>query len=168
MTGEFARILAPQLVAGRRPVAGAVYGTVSVVAVIAGAAHGKESAARVLGFAAVSSLVIWAVHVYSSVLADAGPNRMSWGAALHRGLRNELGVLEGALVPLLVLLLGAVGLVDDERAIWWSMISGVVLLVLLPLVWLRRVATPWWKSLLASAAGGFLGLVLVWFKVILH
>jgi hypothetical protein len=168
VAGRLAHLLTPHFFAEASEVAGAVYGTVTVVAVIAGASHNETSAARVLGFATVSSLGIWALHVYADVLTSAGVHALPVGAALRRGLRSESGVLLGAALPLLLLLIGALGFVDDDRAIWWSMWSGVILLALNPLVWLRRQGISWWKSLAAAAFGGLIGLVLVGLKVLLH
>lgn len=153
---------------GPRAVAGAVYGLVSVIAVIAGASHFDDSAGRVLAFALVSSAVIWTVHVYASILADSGSEVAPWRSVLIAGVRHEIGIVEGVFVPLLILLLGAIGWVDDGRAIAWSMWSGVVLLVLIPLFWLRRTGRSWVWSMVASGACGLLGLGLTGMKVLLH
>lgn len=153
---------------GPRAVAGAIYGIVSVIAVIAGASHLDDSAGRVLGFAVISSTVIWAVHVYASMLADSGSEVVGWRSVLIAGVRHEIGIVEGVFVPLFILFLGAIGWVDDGRAIAWSMWSGVVLLVLIPLFWLRQTGRSWVRSLAASGACGLLGLGLTWMKVLLH
>ncbi|MDX6301472.1 MAG: hypothetical protein QOF53_2686 [Nocardioidaceae bacterium] len=168
MGQSWAHVLAPQLATERRTVAGAVYGTVSVTALIAGSSHDEDSAGRLLLFAAAASLVVWAVHVYASVLYDTGPNGLPWRTALTVGVHRELGVLEGALLPLLILLLGAVGLLADRRAITWSMWSGVLVLFLLPLVWLRRDAHPWWSCIAGACVGGAFGVALTALKVLLH
>jgi hypothetical protein len=161
-------VLAPHLVAARHTVDRAVYGTVSVIAVIAGASHGDTSAGSLLVFTAVSSLVVWGVHVYSSVLADTGPAGLAWSPALRKALVEERGVLGGVVIPLGILALGALDVVDDQRAIYASMWSGVVVLFVTPLVWLQPRGAGWAGCLLASFAGGALGLVLIWFKVVLH
>ena len=155
---------------GRGPgaVAGAVYGLVSIIAIIAGASHFDDSAGRVLAFAVVSSAVIWTVHVYASILAGSGSEVAPWRSVLIAGVRHEIGIVEGVVVPLLILLLGAIGWLEDGRAIAWSMWSGVVLLVLIPLFWLRRTGRSWARSLVASGACGLLGLGLTWMKVLLH
>lgn len=168
MAHRLAHILTPHLFAEARVVSSAVYGTVTVVAVIAAVSHNEDSAARVLGFAAISSLAIWAIHVYADVLTSAGVHAMPMSAALRRGLGSETGVLFGVTVPLLVLLLGTTAAVDDDRAIWAAIWSGVILLTLNPLVWLRRQGNSWASSLAAAAAGGLIGLLLVGLKVVLH
>ena len=165
---RLASVLAPHLVAARHTVEGAVYGTVSVLAVIAVAAHASESADRVLVFAAVSSGVFWAVHVYASVVADLGPAHLDLPTALREALRNEQGVIGGVAIPLAVLALGAVGVIQDDRAISWSMWSGVIVLFVTPVVWLRPHGRGWLVCLAASSVGGLLGVVLIWFKVVLH
>ncbi|MDQ4109522.1 MAG: hypothetical protein M3306_00250 [Actinomycetota bacterium] len=158
----------PRFGRGPRAVAGAIYGIVSVIAVIAGASHLEDSAGRVLAFALVSSTVIWAVHVYASMLADSGSEIVSWRSVFIAGVRHEIGIVEGIFVPLFILLLGAIGWVDDGRAIAWSMWSGVVLLVLIPLFWLRLTGRSWIRSLAGSRLCGLLGLGLTWMKVLLH
>lgn len=161
-------VLAPHLVAARSTVDRAVYGTVSVIAVIAGAAHAERSAGKVLAFAAVSSLVVWGVHIYAGVLADLGPGGLHWSPALRAGVARERGVLGGVVLPLTVLSLGAIGLIDDRLAIWLSMWSGVAVLFLTPFVWLRPMGRSWSECLLASVFGGLLGLSLISLKVLLH
>jgi hypothetical protein len=153
---------------GPRAVAGAVYGLVSVIAIIVGASHFDDSAGRVFAFAVVSSVVIWTVHVYASMLAESGSEVAPWRSVLIAGVRHEFGIIEGVFVPLLILFLGAIGWLEDARAIAWSMWSGVVLLVLIPLFWLRRTGRSWLGSLVASGACGLLGLGLTWMKVLLH
>ena len=168
MAADLKWSLVPHFVDGTRPISSAVYGTVSVVAIIAVAAHEGQSVGLVLVFACVSMLVIRAVHVYAATLEHTGPKNRAWRQSVAVALRAELGVLEGALVPLLVLLLGAVGLVRDDRAIWWSMWCGVILLTLMPFVWLRRTGSSIWECLAASVTAGALGLLLILFKVIVH
>lgn len=163
-----ARRLLPPFVAGDRPISSAIYGTISVVAVIVVGAHGSTSVDRVLVFASVSMAVIWGIHVYASVLADVGTSRLPWRAALAKGLHEELGVLEGAAAPLFLLLLGSVGVLDDDRAIWYSVWCGVLLLALLPLVWLRRLGSRWPQCVAAALTSGFFGLLLVTLKVLVH
>ena len=160
--------LLPHFVRGKRPVSSAVYGTVSVVAIVAVAAHETSSAARVLAFASVSMSVIWAVHVYAFALEHRCAKDLAWRGALALALREELGVIEGALAPILVLLLGVLGVIADERAIAGSMWCGVVLLTLMPFVWLRRSGSSLWECLVAAVVAGLLGLVLILFKVISH
>ncbi len=165
---RLANVLTPHLVAARHTVDRAVYGTVSVIAVIGGASHDERSSGRVLAFASVSSLVVWGVHVYAGVLADMGPSGVHWSPALRGGIVRERGVLGGVVLPLAVLSLGAIGLLEDHRAIVLSMWSGVAVLFLTPFVWLRPLGRSWSECLLASGFGGSLGLVLIWFKVVLH
>jgi hypothetical protein len=160
--------LLPHFAIGKRPVASAIYGTVSAVAVIVVAAHEQSRAAVVLLFAGMSVAVIWAVHVYASALAATGVAGLPWRDSVSRALHEELGLLEGAAAPLAVLALGAVGVLDDELSIRWAIWCGVVLLPLIPLVWLRRRGSTWRSALTASVVAGLLGLLLVALKVVVH
>ena len=96
---RFARSFLPHFAVGSRPVSSAIYGTVSVVAVIVVGGHESATAGTLLIFASVSMAVIWAVHVYASTLASAGVSGLHWRAALRHALHDELGVLEGAAAP---------------------------------------------------------------------
>jgi hypothetical protein len=162
------RLLAPHLQGGGRHVSSAIYGTVSVLAVIVVSGHGEAAVGRVLVFAAVSTGVVWGIHVYASVLSEACMQGTPWKVAIPRAFRDELGVLEGAAAPLLVLGLGTVGLLDPQRSVWWSVVVGVGLLTVMPLVWLRRSGKRWGQCLAASAVACSFGLVLVVLKVLAH
>ena len=168
MAHGLTRSLLPHFVPGARPISSAIYGTVSVIAVVVIGAHGASGAGEVLLFAAVSMVVIWGIHVYASVLAEAGTTGLHWRVALRAGLRDEMGVIEGATAPLAVLLLGSLGVLDDSTAIWASVWCGVGLLTLMPSVWLRRIGSGWWQCVMASAVAGLFGLLLVALKVFVH
>jgi hypothetical protein len=167
VTPQLRTLLLPHFTHGKRPVSSAVYGTVSVVALVAATAH-DDSPERALATVTVSMLVIWAVHVYASALEHTGPKNLAWRRALAVAAHDELGVIEGASAPLAFLLLGAVGVISEERAIQWAMWCGVALLTLMPFVWLRRSGSSVGESLAASAVAGLLGLVLIVLKVLLH
>lgn len=168
MTQRLVRSLLPHFAVSRRPVAGAVYGTVSVVAVIVVASHQSATAGGILLLAAVSMVVIWAVHVYASTLAATGASGLDWPTAMARALHEEFGVLQGAAAPLAVLVAGAVGILDDELSVWLAVWCGVVLLSLIPLVWLRRRGSTWGSAVVASMVSGLFGLLLLALKVVLH
>lgn len=163
-----ARSLLPHLFMVGQPISSAIYGTVSVVAVIVVGAHGAASATVVLLFSAVSMLVIWCVHVYASVMAFAGAEAVHWRIAVTRAVRHETGLLEGAALPLLVLAMGAFGLLDDSTAVWAAVWCGVLVLTFLPTVWLRGKGATWRRCIAASAVAGFLGLLLVALKIVVH
>lgn len=145
-----------------------MYGTVSSMALIVTASHDERSAGKVFTFAAISTVVIWAIHVYAAMLASAGSGGRSERAALRHALENETGVMRGAVAPLAALLLGVVGLLEDGAAIWLSLWVGVGVLFVVPAVWLRRHEHPWWRCLLWGALGGLIGLALTVLKVVLH
>jgi hypothetical protein len=162
------RSLVPHLHRGGEQVSSAIYGTVSALAVIVVAGHDEAAVGRILVFAAVSTVIVWGIHVYATVLSEACTGGAPWREAIPRGFRDELGVLEGAAAPLLVLALGALGVLDATRAVWWSVITGVGLLTVMPLFWLRRSGEPWGRCLAASAVACSFGLALVVLKVLAH
>ena len=168
MSAGVVRSLLPHLHRGGEQVSSAIYGTVSALAVIVVAGHDATAVGRILTFAAVSTVIVWGIHVYASVLSDTCTAGTPWRIAIARAFHDELGVLEGAAAPLLVLALGVVGLLDPAKAVWWSLIAGVGLLTVMPLFWLRRSGKPWWQCLAASAVACSIGLALVVLKVLAH
>jgi hypothetical protein len=162
------RSLLPHLHRGAEQVSSAIYGTVSALAVIVVAGHEEAAVGRILTFAAVSTVIVWGIHVYASVLSDICTAGTAWRDAIPRGFRGELGVLEGAAAPLFVLALGVLGLLDPDRVVWWSVMTGVGLLTVMPLFWLRRSGEPWGRCVAASAVACSFGLALVVLKVLAH
>jgi len=162
------RSVAPLLHGGSGSLSSAVYGTVSTLAVIVAASHDVHAVGRILLVTAVSALVVWGIHVYAAVLDAVCRHRTPWGEATSRAFREEVGVLHGAVAPLLVLSLGALGWLDPARAVWWSVLVGIGLLAVMPVVWLRRNGETWRHCFAASGVAGSLGLMLLVLKVLAH
>jgi hypothetical protein len=168
MSSGLLRALVPHLHRGGRHVSSAIYGTVSALAVIVVAAHEEAEVGRVLAFTAVSMVVVWGIHVYATVLSDACTQKTAWRVAIPRGFHEELGVLTGAAAPMTVLALGTLGVLDPDDAVWWSVVVGVALLTVMPVVWLRRSGQGWVQSVAAAAVACTFGLALVVMKVLAH
>src|SRR4029450_8592044 len=110
---------------GRRPsrwrmfapdTAGAIYGTIAAMAVIAGTAR-DPARAEALWLTVAPLFVFWLAHVYAQPLSHhlRGERRPGWGAVLT-AMDEERPLLEGP-VPLLVLLaLGELGVLEGHTA----------------------------------------------------
>ncbi|MFN8138038.1 MAG: hypothetical protein U0R79_10820 [Propionicimonas sp.] len=80
-------------------------------------------------------LVFWAAHVYAGTVAHLGDEPMS-GVPLptrvltagREAVVHSWGMLLTSMLPLLVILLGHVGVIDDQQAVWGSLWTSVALL----------------------------------------
>ncbi|HET9737609.1 MAG TPA: hypothetical protein VFP78_05760, partial [Solirubrobacteraceae bacterium] len=171
MAGEAQRPRAarrPRPAIGER-LAGFVYGTIVVLAVlVAGVRAFPGDAGRIAAMVAVTSVVLWAAHVYAHALAHsvAHDERVSL-AELRLIARREGSVVEAAVPPFAALLLGSFGVVSTNTAVWLAFGAGLVVLAAQGVVFARVERLPWPAMLLVVAANVGLGLVLAALKVFL-
>lgn len=150
-------------------IAGTVYGTIVVMATVTGGAHGEQTDTRRLAVVVgVTVLVFWAAHVYSHTLAES----LERGRRLDRAelgdvARRELSIPAAAVAPVAALVLGALGVLGTQTAIWLALGIGVATLGVqgaryAALEQLNRTAT-----LAVIAVNLCLGLVIVGLKALL-
>jgi hypothetical protein len=114
--------------------AGAIYGTILVMSIIA-AADFHENLWRTLALLLVTSAVFWLAHVYAHALALSIDESETFSRAeVRRVAGREWPLLQAAVVPSLILLIGAVGLVGTMAAyrlavgygaaalVWWGFV----------------------------------------------
>jgi hypothetical protein len=148
--------------------AGAIYGTIAAMAVIAGAArdpaHGKA-----LGLTVATLLVFWLAHVYAQTLSHhlRGERGPGWSAVLA-AMDEERPLLEGPLPLLILLLLGELGVLEEHTAVRLALWLGVAELVLWGILYSRRQRWSWLVALTAGAVNGLFGLLIVVLEVIVH
>lgn len=148
--------------------AGFVYGTIIVLAVlVAGAKAYPNEAGHIAALVAVTSVVFWLAHVYAHGLAEsvAKDEHLSL-ANLQRIARREGSIVEAALPPVAALLLGAVGLMSTRTAVWVAFGLGLALLVLQGIVFARVERLGRVGTLAVVTANLCLGAVLVVFKLL--
>jgi hypothetical protein len=101
-----------------RRIAGLVYGTIVVLAVlVAFAAVPDIDAGRVLAVCVTTTIVLWLAHVYAHVLAGslATEHRVHW-RDVRTTAQHEASIVMASLLPAAALALGVVGLVSDRTA----------------------------------------------------
>ena len=105
-----------------------MYGTVIVMStIVAGAAD--HAGWDLTTLVASTALVIWISHVYAHELGESieAHHRLN-----RRGLREiaarQLPILAAALIPTVMLSLGAAGILRENRAIWAALGVGLVTL----------------------------------------
>jgi hypothetical protein len=158
--------------AHRRPfthdTAGAIYGTIAAMAVIAGTSA-DPSHARPLRLTAATLFVFWLAHVYAQALSHhlRGAKRLDW-SVVRTAMAEEWPLLEGPLPLLGVLALGALGVLDDHRSISLALWLGVAQLVAWGILYARRQRWRWLTAVTAGAVNGLFGLLIVLLEVVVH
>lgn len=114
---------------GDHGIAAAVYGTVLAMASIAAGAFARVGPRELIGIVMATSFVIWLAHVYAYTLGKSieRSRRLRWEEFKSLAV-NEGPILGAAAAPISVLLLGAVGLVEESTDIWIAFGVGLVAL----------------------------------------
>ena len=118
---------------------GFVYGTIVVLSVIvAGAKAYPDDTTRMAALVAVTTVVFWLSHAYAHALTHSVSTgeRLTFDEARHIG-RRESALIQAGLPSIAVLLLGSVGLLEDDTAIWLAMALGLVVLAVQGFVFAR-------------------------------
>jgi hypothetical protein len=118
------------LLGNRQTVAGTVYGTIIVLSVLtAGAKPYKNDLWRLVVLAAVSVLVLWVAHVYSHGLGESlRIGRRLTPGELASVARREYSIVLAAVLPIVSIALGAMGVVSPETAVELAFIIGMITL----------------------------------------
>jgi hypothetical protein len=111
-------------------IAGTVYGTIVVMATVTAGSSGEDTdtwwLAVVVG---VTVLVLWIAHLYSHALAESLERRRRLDRAeLVAVARRELAIPAAALAPIAALVLGALGVIGEQTAVWLALGVGVATL----------------------------------------
>jgi hypothetical protein len=118
--------------------AGGIYGTILVTSIIA-AADFHENLWRSLALVVVTTFTFWLAHVYAHALASSldGRERVSVALVKRVGL-HEWPLLQAAILPSLVLLAGAVGILGTMTTYRLAVGVGVALLIWWGLVFAKK------------------------------
>jgi hypothetical protein len=156
------------LAPGENP-ARVVYGVVMIGALLAAESGSHDSFGETLVSAVIAVGIYWFAHAYSETLGRrlATPGRLTLGA-LWRALRYEWAIVEGAAVPLLVLVVAWAAGASQETAVTAALWSAVACVIIFELVaGIRSEATPA-ELALDVGAGVAMGLAILALKVVLH
>ena len=146
----------------------AVYGLVLVTALIA-VGWQDETDLDVLLFVVGTVLVYWLAHIYAAVVASRASRPVKpLGAAIIDGVRHSSGMVVAMLVPAALLLLGALGLVEEYTAYFLALGSGVVLLAIIGYANASRNGSPLGWRIVGTLSTTALGLLVVGLSILVH
>lgn len=167
--GRLRRVADRMLDAVAENVEGAVYGTVMIGVLFAVEDSAHETYAETVEAALIILLLYVLTHVYAHFLGirlrarEPISTKLLWRSCLH-----ELPILQGAIVPVLALLiawiLGAKSTEGTTAALW----TTVVMIVILEVAAGWRAKLGPLELLLQAGTGTILGLMIVALKLVLH
>jgi hypothetical protein len=148
--------------------AGAIYGTILATAVIAGTARHRPPG-RVLALTVATLLVFWLAHVYAAALSHhlLRATRLRW-ATIATAMAEEWPMVAGPAPSLLLLLLGALGLLGDEAAVNLALWAALAQLVGWGVTYARRQGWSWLAAVVAGTVNGTFGAAIIALKAFLH
>ena len=146
----------------------AVHGALLAGVVLAAEDAGRDHYPETIAAAATVIVLYWLAAVYSTTVATRLQNRdVFTPAILWHSCAHELPVIEGGLIPILVLLIaaaaGANTSVGVTAAVWAAALA--VLGLELATDWRARGSGPFW---LRAGAGMALSLAIVAVNLLLH
>jgi hypothetical protein len=162
------RALARLVFGAGETIAGTVYGTIVVLAVLAAGGKPLENDLwRLVVLVDTTVLVLWMAHVYAHGLAESlRLGRRLDVPELGAIARRELAMPLVAVAPTAILALGAVGLLGGRTAVLLALGTGVAILAVQGLRYAHVEHFGWTGTLAAVTLNTALGLTLVVLEVL--
>lgn len=150
----------------------AVYGVILVSAMVIVTGQDSEASLDVFLKVLGTVIVFWIAHVFADVVAGYGASAADESVSPRRlvahGVRHSWGLLAAALLPLSMILLGAVGVLSDDAAVWTALWLDVVLLGGLGYLAVARRTGRHAPRLVGALLTAALGVAIMALKVFIH
>jgi hypothetical protein len=147
---------------------GYIYGTIVVLStIVAGAKVYENAPGHVAGLVFLTTLVFWLAHVYAHALARSVATgvRMS-RASLAAVAHHESSIIEAAVLPAIVLMLGHWGVFTTQTAVWIAFACGLSVLVTQGVAYARVARLGAVGTMVIVTMNVGLGLALVGLKLV--
>ncbi|MFF3025716.1 hypothetical protein [Microbacterium sp. NPDC057944] len=147
-----------------------IYGLIIVAGMIVVSRNLTASSGDALISVVTTLLVFFAAHVYSSAVSwmARGSERRSLGEALAHGVGESSGMIVVGAVPVVILLLGVIGVLRDADAVWLALGADVMLLGLLGWFIAASRSDSLWVRLGSMLVTAAFGGVLIALKALVH
>jgi hypothetical protein len=151
---------------GARDYAAAIYGSIVATAIVGALRETDVSASELTVDVFATVVVFWLAHSWAAIAGE----RIHTGHRLsvHRVralAREEWPMVEAGFGPVFALVLGWIGVLDEDDAARLAIGIGVVQLFAWGFVLGRRVYDTWFGAVLAGLGNGALGVVLVLLEI---
>jgi hypothetical protein len=148
-------------------IAGTVYGSIVVMGAIVAGAHGVENLWRLDLVVGGTVVVLWLAHVYAHGLGESIQlQRRLDRAEFATVARRELAIALAAVVPLIMIALGAAGVLAKPTAVWLALAVGLFTLTAQGYRYARLEKLSRWEMVVSVALNLGLGLAIVGLKVV--
>lgn len=148
-----------------------VYGIILVAGMIVVTGLHEASAWSTFWVVDLTVLVFWAAHVYAGTLARYGASEdgvEGFREAFRDALGHSFGLLAAALIPSVILLLGATRIFPDDVATWLALWSGVVVLGVLGYLAFARRTPSIPRRIVGAVATAMFGVAMIALKALVH
>jgi hypothetical protein len=146
-------------------IASTVYGTVVVMATLTAAYEGEKDPWKLATAVAATVIVLWVAHVYAHTIAETLAGSRLAVTVVASIARRELGIVLAGALPFLMLVLGAIGVLRESRAVWLALAAGLATLAADGIRYARLEGFGRAGTLAATGLNVALGLVVVVLKV---
>jgi hypothetical protein len=149
--------------------AGAIYGSIIATALIGALREADVTSKELTLDVAATMFIFWIAPTWA---ASAGErihlgHGLLWDRAKALG-REEWPIVEAGFLPIAPLVLGWIGVIDEEAAPKIAIAIGIGQLFLWGLVLGRRIYHTWLGGLLTAVADGAIGVIIVLLEVWAH
>ena len=147
-----------------------IYGTIIVSAVIV-AAPDNDADLEVIGLTASTIVLVWVAHVFSEIAA--GQHTVTnpptpFRAVLAHAMTHGVGLLISAVLPVVTLAIGVVGLLPNHVAYLAALGVGVLSLAVLGWFVFAHRGNAWPIRLAGAVGTGLLGAIVVALNALVH
>jgi len=147
----------------------AIYGLMTVGALLAAESANSETYAETVGAVVITMLVYWLAHSYAEFASD----RLTEGQPLHFGIlgrimRHQVTILFGAAIPLVALLIDWVVGASLSTAVKTALYTSAGMVVLIEIAAGVRAKQSGRDLLKQALFGALLGLLIIVLRLILH
>ncbi len=160
----------PRVVRTTGSVTEAIYGLILATSVIAVSREYDSSNAGTLAVTVlVTGAVFWLAHVYARVLAGSiGHHRRLNRSEIREALRHDWPLVEVTVPLVLILLVGALGVVPDRAAILAAMLAALVELAAAGAYAARRSGAGLRGTVVSAVIAVALGSAVILLKALVH
>jgi hypothetical protein len=148
---------------------GAVYGIITVGALLAAESGARETYAETVGSAVIAMLLYWIAHSYSDVLGLRLAEQEPFGwQTLWQTFTRDWAIVKGASIPLLALVIAWVSGAEQSTAVTAGVWTAVASLIAFELAaGVRSRAKPM-ELVLEVFVGATMGLAILALRALLH